>query len=84
MHRRMAAFRLVRIRAVDAIGAYQARDILEALLAEINKLCSDFAPDLTIDVLGKTDSSGLGDAFEASGDIDAVAAQHHLHPLQRN
>ena len=45
------------------------------MLAEVDELRSDFTPNLTIDILGEADSSGLGDAFEASGDIDTVAEQ---------
>src|SRR5208337_1513865 len=50
-------------------------DVLELGLTEIGDGEIEPALDLPIGLLGKTDSAGFSDAFEARGDVDAVAHQ---------
>ena len=50
-------------------------DVLELGRAEIADREIEPPLDLPIGVLGEADRAGLGDAFEARGDVDAVAHQ---------
>ena len=49
------------------------RDILQALLAEIDEFGLDLPARLPIGVLGKADRARIANPFEARGDIDPVA-----------
>ena len=57
----------------DTVNEQRPRDVLEALLAEVVKLGIDFAAHLAEGVLRDADAAGLGDAFEPSRDVDAIA-----------
>jgi hypothetical protein len=48
-------------------------NILEDLRPHVVEGDLDLSPDLSIGVIGQADAAGLGDAFEASCDIDAIA-----------
>src|SRR5271170_3903826 len=50
-------------------------DVLELGCAEVGDFQVEPLPNLTVGVLRKTDCARLGDAFEPSRDIDAVAHQ---------
>ncbi len=60
---------------MQQIGAHGLGNIFKALWAEIGKL--NFQPrlHLSIGVLRKTNSTGLGDTLQSRGDIDAIAHQ---------
>ncbi|HKT17523.1 MAG TPA: hypothetical protein VJR47_05740 [Stellaceae bacterium] len=49
------------------------RDVLQRLLADIDKARRHFALNLPPSVFGNRDSAGLGDALEPRRDVDAVA-----------
>ena len=51
---------------------HRPRDVFEALLADIGELGVDLAAHLAERVLGDADATELGDAFEASSDVDAI------------
>ena len=55
------------------VDAHWPCDVFEALLPDIGKLGLDFASHLPERILGDADAAGLGDGFEACGDVDAVA-----------
>ena len=55
------------------VGAHWPRDVLENLLPEIDELFFDFVADLPIGIFRYANPANLADAFEARGDIDAVA-----------
>src|SRR6516162_2938855 len=57
----------------DAIGAQRAGDVLQILLAHIVDGDLDLTADLLISGGRKADAAGLGDGFQARGDVDAVA-----------
>ena len=57
------------------VGAHWPRDVLEVLLAEIDELLLDLVAYLPIGIFRDADPAGLANAFEARGDIDAVAHQ---------
>ena len=60
---------------INRIDADRFGDVLELGQAEIGHGELEPPLDLPIGLFGKTDRSGLGDAFETRGDIDAVAHQ---------
>ena len=49
------------------------RDVLEGLLPEIDELFFDLVANLPIGILRYANPADLADAFEARGDIDAIA-----------
>jgi hypothetical protein len=55
------------------IDPYGTRDVLEALLAPIREPVGQLVADLVVNHAGNGDPAGLGERFEARGDIDAVA-----------
>jgi hypothetical protein len=61
--------------SLDRICAHWPRDVLEVFLSEIDELVSEPVTYLAVGILRKTDTTRLGDAFEARGDIDAVSHQ---------
>ena len=60
---------------VQRIDPDRFGDVLEIFRAEVGHGQIEPPFHLTIGVLGKTDRAGRGDAFEARGDVDAVAHQ---------
>src|SRR6185437_15052383 len=58
---------------VDAIDAHDLFDVLQALFAEVDELRIDLAAHLSPGVLRDRNAAGLGNAFEPSREIDAVA-----------
>ena len=57
------------------IDADRLSDVLKLRRAEVSDLEIEPLLHLAIRVLGKTNGAGLGDPFEARGDVDAVAHQ---------
>ena len=57
------------------VGAHWPRDVLEGLLPEIDELFFDLVANLPIGILRYANPANLANAFEARGDIDAVAHQ---------
>ena len=57
----------------QGVDAHRLGDVLERRSAEIADSKIEPGLHLPIGVLGETNGAGLGDAFEASGDVDAVA-----------
>src|SRR5208283_2410167 len=57
----------------DAVGAQRSGDVFQILLAHIVDGDLELAADLLVGGGGEADATGLGDAFEARGDVDAVA-----------
>src|SRR5260370_29333308 len=55
------------------ICPYRTSDILEALLAQVDKLDRDFAEHLIVRRSRDADTTRFGDALKTSCDIDAVA-----------
>ena len=60
-------------RRIEPIDAHRTRDILQALLAGIDKVGRHLALHLSPDVLGNRDAAGLGDALDPRRDVDAIA-----------
>jgi hypothetical protein len=58
---------------LDAIDAHWRRNILKALLADINEIGRHLALHLPPDVLGNRDATRLCNAFDPRRDVDAVA-----------
>ena len=58
---------------VDDCSSDGTRDILQALLAGIDKVGRHLALHLSPDVLGNRDAAGLGDALDPRRDVDAIA-----------
>ena len=56
----------------DAINAERAGDVLEALLADIDKLGVDLAADVAESVFGDADAAGLGDPLQPRRDIYTI------------
>src|SRR5690348_16466065 len=65
----------------DVEYAHRPRDVLYLLLASILVTQRELVSHLLMDITGDADAAGVGEAFEACGDIDAVAvdllAVHH-------
>ena len=59
----------------ERIDSHRFGNVLELSLAEIADREIEPSLHLAIGVLGEADRAGLGDAFEASGDINSVAHQ---------
>src|SRR5262249_28138364 len=59
-------------RRTDAGDAPRPRNVLEALLAEIDNLDLDLPAHLPKGVFGDTNATGFGNAFKAGGDVDAL------------
>ena len=57
------------------VGAHRPRDVLEDLLPEIDELFFDLVANLPIGILRYANPANLANAFQARGDIDAVAHQ---------
>ena len=57
----------------DRVDPDRARDVLELLIAHVLERRVELAAHLPVGVVGDADAAGLGDAFEARGDVDAVA-----------
>ena len=57
----------------NAVGAQPAGDVLQILLAHIGEPDLDFAADLLEGRCREANAAGLGDGFQAGGDVDAVA-----------
>ena len=55
------------------VGAHWPRDVLEDLLPEIDELFFDLVANLPIGILRYANPANLANAFQARGDIDAVA-----------
>ena len=60
---------------LQRIGPNRLFDVLQLGLAEVGDRHVEPPAHLAISVLGKTDASRLGDAFQSRGDVDAVAHQ---------
>jgi len=58
---------------LSAVDAHWPGDILQCLLAAIEKFGLDFPPHLPERVLRDADSAWFGDTLKACGEIDAVA-----------
>ena len=58
---------------LERIDPHRLGNVLELSLAEIADREIEPPLHLAIGVLGETDRPGIGDAFKARGDIDAVA-----------
>src|SRR6266851_7219292 len=56
-----------------APDAYRTRDVLDFLLARVLVAQPEFVPYLLVDSTRDTDAAGVGEAFEARGDVDAIA-----------
>ena len=67
--------RLRRLADLERIDPYRLGDILELRRAEIGDGEIEPSLDLPVGLLGQTDRARLANAFEARGDIDAVAHQ---------
>ena len=55
------------------IDPHRPRDVLNGLLAEILERVSQLVTDLLVHRPGDADPAGLGESFQACGDIDAIA-----------
>ena len=64
-----------RLADLDRIGPHRFGDVFQRHRTEIADIQIEPRLDLPIGVLREADRAGLGDAFEARGDIDAVAHQ---------
>jgi hypothetical protein len=60
---------------LERVNTDRLGDILKLRLAEIGNRYIETSLNLPICVLRKTDRPGIGDAFQSSGDVDAVAHQ---------
>jgi hypothetical protein len=67
--------RLGRLADLKRINADRLGDVLKLFRAEIVDREIEPPLHLTIGVLGKTDCAGFANAFEARGDVDAIAHQ---------
>ena len=70
-----AASGLTRRADLQRVGPHRLGDVLERHRAEIADLEIEPPLDLPIGVVGEANPSGLGDALQPRGDIDAVAHQ---------
>src|SRR5580704_4021765 len=57
----------------DRIGPDRAGDVLEVAQTEVGEVNSDLAMDLIEHRRRQTDATGLGDALEPRGNVDAIA-----------
>jgi hypothetical protein len=55
------------------IGAHRTSNVLEALLAQIDKLDRDFADNLFVSRSRDADAARFGDALKTGCDVDAIA-----------
>src|SRR6516225_1958586 len=60
-------------RRANAIDAQRARNVLQALLADIGKLGLDLAAHLPECIIGDANAAGFGDPLQPCGDVDTVA-----------
>jgi hypothetical protein len=58
---------------LQRIDTDRSFDVLELRRAEVSDRHIEPAAHLTVRVLGQTDSARFGNAFQARGDIDAIA-----------
>ena len=57
----------------DPPGLHRLGDVLQGLRPEVVEHEIDLAADLPVRVVGNADAAGLGEFFQAGGDVDAVA-----------
>src|SRR5580698_441109 len=55
------------------VDPHRSGDVLQRLLAEVDKGLLELVAHLTPGVLGEADAAGLGETFEPGGDVDPVA-----------
>jgi hypothetical protein len=60
---------------LDRVDPNRPRDVLEAVVANIDERLFDLVPDLPICVLGETDRTWGGDPLEPRSNVDPVAHQ---------
>jgi len=61
--------------SLHRINSHWPSDILEFLLSEIGEPFLQAVTYLAVGVLGKTDTARISNAFEARGNVDAIAHQ---------
>lgn len=60
---------------LDAIGAHRPLDVLEAQVAEQREAAVELALKVVVGGARDDHGAGIGDAFEAGGDVDTVAVE---------
>src|SRR5690606_22323475 len=60
---------------LDAVGTNGPRDVLEAQFAERDEAAVELSLQMVVGGARDDDNSGIGNALEASGDVDTVAIE---------